>query len=151
MPFPGAHHNNDYTTMMAGCRGAVHERSHSDTRSPLPAVELCADSSNSVISLGALPLRKTLASGTQTQLHLRMCLVSGLSYIRGIRALHMYSHTFSIVYKSLVLMCTLFRTLLLYPITTKPWLDPFGFCTASSRLESTVSRFDPINTTYSHI
>lgn len=56
VPFAGVHHttSNDYTTMVAGCRGAVHERSHSDTRAPLPSVDLAAD----------LPLRKNIVSGT---------------------------------------------------------------------------------------
>ncbi|XP_044734898.1 rap guanine nucleotide exchange factor 6 isoform X3 [Chrysoperla carnea] len=41
---------------------AMHERSHSDTPTPLPSVALSAESS-SVTSLSNLPLRKTLTSG----------------------------------------------------------------------------------------
>lgn len=40
----------------------MHERSHSDTPTPLPSVALSAESS-SVTSLSNLPLRKTLTSG----------------------------------------------------------------------------------------
>lgn len=47
---------------------AMHERSHSDTPTPLPSVALSAESS-SVTSLSNLPLRKTLTSGKQ-MLHL---------------------------------------------------------------------------------
>lgn len=43
---------------------AMHERSHSDTPTPLPSVALSAESS-SVTSLSNLPLRKTLTSGKQ--------------------------------------------------------------------------------------
>ncbi|CAH0545985.1 unnamed protein product [Brassicogethes aeneus] len=43
----------------------VHERSHSDTPTPLPSVALSAESS-SVTSLSNLPLRKTLTSGSVT-------------------------------------------------------------------------------------
>ncbi|XP_060519401.1 rap guanine nucleotide exchange factor 6 isoform X2 [Cylas formicarius] len=49
------------TSSGAGGR-AMHERSHSDTPSPLPSVALSAESS-SVTSLSNLPLRKTLTSG----------------------------------------------------------------------------------------
>ncbi|KAF2898675.1 hypothetical protein ILUMI_07500 [Ignelater luminosus] len=42
---------------------AMHERSHSDTPTPLPSVALSAESS-SVTSLSNLPLRKTLTSGS---------------------------------------------------------------------------------------
>ncbi|XP_060519403.1 rap guanine nucleotide exchange factor 6 isoform X4 [Cylas formicarius] len=48
------------TSSGAGGR-AMHERSHSDTPSPLPSVALSAESS-SVTSLSNLPLRKTLTS-----------------------------------------------------------------------------------------
>lgn len=41
----------------------VHERSHSDTPTPLPSVDLSAESS-SVTSLSNLPLRKNITSGT---------------------------------------------------------------------------------------
>lgn len=41
---------------------AVHERSHSDTPTPLPSVDLSVESS-SVTSLSNLPLRKNIASG----------------------------------------------------------------------------------------
>lgn len=41
---------------------AVHERSHSDTPTPLPSVDLSAESS-SVTSLSNLPLRKNITSG----------------------------------------------------------------------------------------
>lgn len=41
---------------------AVHERSHSDTPTPLPSVDLSVESS-SVTSLSNLPLRKTLGYG----------------------------------------------------------------------------------------
>lgn len=41
---------------------AVHERSHSDTPTPLPSVDLSAESS-SVTSLSNLPLRKAVTSG----------------------------------------------------------------------------------------
>lgn len=41
---------------------AMHERSHSDTPTPLPSVALSAESS-SVTSLSNLPLRKTVTSG----------------------------------------------------------------------------------------
>ncbi|XP_076264887.1 PDZ domain-containing guanine nucleotide exchange factor isoform X3 [Rhynchophorus ferrugineus] len=44
---------------------AMHERSHSDTPTPLPSVALSAESS-SVTSLSNLPLRKTLTSGSVT-------------------------------------------------------------------------------------
>lgn len=40
----------------------VHERSHSDTPTPLPSVDLSAESS-SVTSLSNLPLRKNITSG----------------------------------------------------------------------------------------
>lgn len=48
----------------SGSRTAVHERSHSDTPTPLPSVDLSAESS-SVTSLSNLtaPLRKNMASG----------------------------------------------------------------------------------------
>ncbi|XP_060519400.1 rap guanine nucleotide exchange factor 6 isoform X1 [Cylas formicarius] len=52
------------TSSGAGGR-AMHERSHSDTPSPLPSVALSAESS-SVTSLSNLPLRKTLTSGSVT-------------------------------------------------------------------------------------
>lgn len=41
---------------------AVHERSHSDTPTPLPSVDLSVESS-SVTSLSNLPLRKNITSG----------------------------------------------------------------------------------------
>lgn len=41
---------------------AMHERSHSDTPTPLPSVALSAESS-SVTSLSNMPLRKTHTSG----------------------------------------------------------------------------------------
>lgn len=44
----------------------MHERSHSDTPTPLPSVALSAESS-SVTSLSNLPLRKTLTSGKHNQ------------------------------------------------------------------------------------
>lgn len=48
----------------SGSRTAVHERSHSDTPTPLPSVDLSAESS-SVTSLSNLtgPLRKNMVSG----------------------------------------------------------------------------------------
>lgn len=50
---------------------AMHERSHSDTPTPLPSVALSAESS-SVTSLSNLPLRKTLTSG-----EFRLCFFFG--------------------------------------------------------------------------
>lgn len=49
----------------SSCNGgrAMHERSHSDTPTPLPSVALSAESS-SVTSLSNLPLRKTVTSGS---------------------------------------------------------------------------------------
>ncbi|GAB0092081.1 rap guanine nucleotide exchange factor 2 [Sergentomyia squamirostris] len=44
---------------------AIHERSHSDTPTPIPSVDLSAESS-SVTSLSNLPLRKTITSSSLT-------------------------------------------------------------------------------------
>lgn len=52
------------STSSSGAGGrAMHERSHSDTPTPLPSVALSAESS-SVTSLSNLPLRKTVTSGS---------------------------------------------------------------------------------------
>lgn len=52
-----------HSSSSSGAGGrAMHERSHSDTPTPLPSVALSAESS-SVTSLSNLPLRKTLTSG----------------------------------------------------------------------------------------
>ncbi|XP_055858119.1 rap guanine nucleotide exchange factor 2 isoform X2 [Episyrphus balteatus] len=63
-PSPGAHRRMGSGTSAPGNR-AVHERSHSDTPTPLPSVDLSAESS-SVTSFGNLPLRKTITSGSVT-------------------------------------------------------------------------------------
>ncbi|XP_066148649.1 rap guanine nucleotide exchange factor 6 isoform X4 [Euwallacea fornicatus] len=55
-----------HSSSSSGAGGrAMHERSHSDTPTPLPSVALSAESS-SVTSLSNLPLRKTLTSGSVT-------------------------------------------------------------------------------------
>lgn len=52
-----------HSSSSSGAGGrAMHERSHSDTPTPLPSVALSAESS-SVTSLSNLPLRKTVTSG----------------------------------------------------------------------------------------
>ncbi|XP_037043277.1 rap guanine nucleotide exchange factor 2 isoform X8 [Bradysia coprophila] len=75
-PSPGAHRRmgssssagsmtySTHTYSQGGGR-AVHERSHSDTPTPLPSVDLSVESS-SVTSLSNLPLRKNIASGSVT-------------------------------------------------------------------------------------
>ncbi|CAG9864686.1 unnamed protein product [Phyllotreta striolata] len=53
-----------HSSSSSGAGGrAMHERSHSDTPTPLPSVALSAESS-SVTSLSNLPLRKTVTSGS---------------------------------------------------------------------------------------
>nr|XP_023024042.1 rap guanine nucleotide exchange factor 2 isoform X2 [Leptinotarsa decemlineata] len=55
-----------HSSSSSGAGGrAMHERSHSDTPTPLPSVALSAESS-SVTSLSNLPLRKTVTSGSVT-------------------------------------------------------------------------------------
>jgi Rap guanine nucleotide exchange factor 2 len=56
-----------HSSSSSGAGGrAMHERSHSDTPTPLPSVALSAESS-SVTSLSNLPLRKTVTSGAYHQ------------------------------------------------------------------------------------
>lgn len=64
----GSHSSN---SSGAGGR-AMHERSHSDTPTPLPSVVLSAESS-SVTSLSNLPLRKTITSGNFLNDYLQIC------------------------------------------------------------------------------
>ncbi|XP_055922123.1 rap guanine nucleotide exchange factor 2 isoform X3 [Eupeodes corollae] len=65
-PSPGSHRRmGSGTGVPATGNRTVHERSHSDTPTPLPSVDLSAESS-SVTSFGNLPLRKNIASGSVT-------------------------------------------------------------------------------------